>query len=516
MKTTLRPTSPEPPSTPLSSGSPPLRIEVVGSSEAKRFDALLKAQHYLGEGRSVGDYLRQVAIENGQWVALLAWGPACYALKDRDRWIGWSATQRAERLKLVVQNRRFLLLSPKGQRPNLASQVLGAATRGLAAHWREEFGYAPVLAETFTDIEQFAGTCYKASGWEAVGQSQGYARHRADFYVRNDRPKRLWLKKLHADAVAILGGATLPSAQEPGGHSNAHGVMPLNEAQRRSLAQTLAEVEDVRKANLQFGMGPVLSIVAMALLCGVRQLSQIVRFGHRLTQAQRRELGLPRKKKTRFYRVPCYDVFYKMLRRIDPEDLARKLNGWLQQNQGALPTALALDGKMIRDVVGVVTLAEHEQGQPWAMSRMSEKQGEGQHCELKSAQRLLENGPALDHRIVTADPLHNQKLTAQIIVEKGGDYLLQIKGNQPTLQEYARRSFITPPFFPPPTNAAMDAENGGKSPSLPPRRWKPTSPTPAPWWPCAVGAALKPIWGRPRSDTSSAAWNPQSCRRRAP
>ena len=43
----------------------------------------------------------------------LCWfgGPACYALKDRDRWISWSAIQRGERLKLVVQNRRFLLLN---------------------------------------------------------------------------------------------------------------------------------------------------------------------------------------------------------------------------------------------------------------------------------------------------------------------------------------------------------------------------------------------------------------------
>jgi hypothetical protein len=47
--------------------------------------------------------------------------PGCYALKDRDRWIGWSASQR------VVQNRRFLVLAPKGASSNLASQALGAA-----------------------------------------------------------------------------------------------------------------------------------------------------------------------------------------------------------------------------------------------------------------------------------------------------------------------------------------------------------------------------------------------------
>jgi hypothetical protein len=140
-------------------------------------------------------------------VGLLVWGPAAYKLKDRERWIGWSVPQRLQRLKLVVQNRRFLLLSPKGAEPNLASQVLGAACKALAAHWRQRFGYAPLLAESFTDPEAYAGTCYKASGWEPVGMSEGYSRHRPDFYLPNQRPKRLWLKALCPPGPAAARGA---------------------------------------------------------------------------------------------------------------------------------------------------------------------------------------------------------------------------------------------------------------------------------------------------------------------
>jgi hypothetical protein len=43
----------------------------------------------------------------------------------------WSAPQRIERLKLVVQNRCFLVLADKGPCPNLASQAMGAALRAL-------------------------------------------------------------------------------------------------------------------------------------------------------------------------------------------------------------------------------------------------------------------------------------------------------------------------------------------------------------------------------------------------
>ena len=156
-------------------------VRVASVAEREWFDLQLTQRHYLGAGRSVGDYLRQIVTVRGQVVALLVWGPACYALKDRDRWIGWSANQRVERLKLVVQNRRFLVLGEKGRSPNLASQAMGAALRALPAHWQEHFGYSPLLAESFTDPEAYAGTCYKASNWEAVGFSAGYARHRADF-----------------------------------------------------------------------------------------------------------------------------------------------------------------------------------------------------------------------------------------------------------------------------------------------------------------------------------------------
>src|ERR1700751_6152524 len=104
-----------------------MTVRVPSDQELGWFDELLAQKHYLGAGRPVGDYLRQVVEKDGHAVALLVWGPACYALKDRDQWICWSTIQRLERLKLIVQNRRFLVLADKGQSPNLASQAMGAA-----------------------------------------------------------------------------------------------------------------------------------------------------------------------------------------------------------------------------------------------------------------------------------------------------------------------------------------------------------------------------------------------------
>ena len=164
---------------------------IGGDSKREWFDTQLATSRYLGAGRSIGDYLRQIINARDQVAALLVKGPACDAVKDQDRWIGCSANQRVERLKPVVQNRRSPVFGEKARTPNLASQAIGAALRALPAPWRENFGYRPLLAEGFTDPEAHAGTCYKASNWEPVDFSAGYAWHRADFYMPNERPKRL-------------------------------------------------------------------------------------------------------------------------------------------------------------------------------------------------------------------------------------------------------------------------------------------------------------------------------------
>jgi hypothetical protein len=50
--------------------------------------------------------------------------------------------------------------------------------------------------------------------------------------------------------------------------------------------------------------------------------------------------------------------------------------------------------------------------------------------EQTAAVALLAALPALDGQPLTADPLHCQQSHARTIVDKGGDYLFQIQGNQ--------------------------------------------------------------------------------------
>ena len=240
----------------------------------------------------------------------------------------------------------------------------------------------------------------------------------------------------------------VPENAAPGVLAPTSGVLPLNMPQMSSLFEVFRLMLDPRGRSAQFRIGGVLSLIAMAILSGARDISEIARFAHRLQPRQRAHIGMPRKAGTRaFYRVPTYSVFYQVLKRMDAEVFAERLSGWLQAWAGSLPGGLALDGKMIRDRIGMVTLAEHEDGSPLSMTVMDQKEGT-KRSESSASRQLLEKLPALDGKTVTADALHCQTQTARIIGEKGGDYLLQIKANQPKLQQLAQAlGAVTPPLF---------------------------------------------------------------------
>jgi hypothetical protein len=245
------------------------------------------------------------------------------------------------------------------------------------------------------------------------------------------------------------------------------GQLPLKAPEAQSLHQVFINAPDPRAANTRYRTASVLVLIALALLAGRREIAEIARFATTLTQGQRRRLGLPRKKGTRaFSQVPGYDVFYQVLTRMDPEEFARRLSQWLSSRAGTLPVALAMDGKMIRDHIGLLTLAQHEDGAPQAVAVYDQKEGT-QRCEQTAAQTLLESWEALEGKMITADPLHCQRQSARTLVEKGGDYLLPIKANQKRLLKLAQKfdALADTPFLSSPKPATDESKPAASMPS---------------------------------------------------
>jgi hypothetical protein len=429
-----------------------LEVATVGGEDLPRAALLLEEEHYLGAARPVGRTLVQAVHHQGRWVALLVWGPAALKLADRDEAIGWTDSQRAERIGLIVQNRRFLVLG-KTRMPNLASRALGLAVKELPAAWEHAHGYQPLLAETFTDIEQFEGTCYKAAAWQPCGITKGFTReHRADFFFRNDRPKKLWLRVLHRQAAPMLCNIEMPPQYAAGLNLNSpERALPLRKAQLESLRDVLREVPDPRARNRSFPCSSLLLLVAMGLLAGRKSLASIQRYGQFLTQKQRATLGWPSNRAGTFRPAPSYSALYNLLRKINPHDFAAALNGWLSAAHGTLPRGLAVDGKYVRDLVLTLCLSEHESGAPAAIaiaaqapvSEESKREGE-----LSAARRFYATTP-LHGAIVTGDALNCERESATLVVENGADYIFQLKENQPNALKHAMAMTAKlPPLLP--------------------------------------------------------------------
>lgn len=429
-----------------------VQVRLICAAERARWDAEIAQKHYLKKAHLVGEQLRYVAEVEGQWVALLGWSAGSYHLRPREAWIGWTVEQRRQRLALVANNSRFLILEP-GRWPNLASRVLALALARLASDWQAVYGHPILVVESFVDSQLFRGTAYKANGWEALGQTAGFARVAEDFYVAHERPKQLWVKALVPQARAWLRGESLPAPL-------AEQLTPLV-PQCRTKAPALGSLwerlhrrlPDARGAEgLRHPQATVLCLVLLALLCGVsggyRDLED---FAQGLNRGQRRRLRCWRNPRTGRYEVPDESTFFRVLKALDPVQLGQLLVQWETDRCGwAEGGLLGLDGKAIRNggqhLLGAVDL---KSGRTLRLEAVAEKTNE-----IPVAQRLLADWQ-LDGQVAVLDALHTQLETARLIVQSaGGDYLLTIKGNQKGLLKSAQT--LLPEGVPPYTRGGGD------------------------------------------------------------
>ena len=132
----------------------------------------IQRYHYLGHKLLPGAQIRYFVYSQNQRIALLGFAAAAWQTAPRDDYIGWNHKQRQKNLHLIVNNARFLIL-PWIKSHNLASRILAMSAKMLPQHWQEQYGYRPVLLETFVEKPRFKGTCYRAANWVFLGQTKG-------------------------------------------------------------------------------------------------------------------------------------------------------------------------------------------------------------------------------------------------------------------------------------------------------------------------------------------------------
>lgn len=185
-----------------------LRVELVARGKAlKLWNEFIARYHYLGYAIMPGAQLRYFIMAGDQVLGAMGFGGAAWKVAPRDQFIGWNPDERQNRLHLVINQTRFLIL-PWVRCQNLATKSLALVTRRIQDDWEKRYSYRPVLMETFVDITKFRGTCYKAGNWLEVGRTQG--RSRMDRYNAKDKPvKGIWLMPLSRNfRTALVGSAS--------------------------------------------------------------------------------------------------------------------------------------------------------------------------------------------------------------------------------------------------------------------------------------------------------------------
>lgn len=182
-----------------------LTVQIVTRGpKLRRWNEFVGRYHYLGYKMLPGSQIRYFIMDGERVLGAMGFGAAAWKAAPRDNFIGWTHEERERGLNLIVGQSRFLIL-PWVHCKNLASKTLAMVTKRLPSDWEELYGFKPVLLETFVDITRFRGTCYKASNWINVGNTQG--RGKLDRYSEfSQSVKSIWCFPLTRDFRQRLRG----------------------------------------------------------------------------------------------------------------------------------------------------------------------------------------------------------------------------------------------------------------------------------------------------------------------
>jgi len=203
----------------------------------------------------------------------------------------------------------------------------------------------------------------------------------------------------------------------------------------------LKVVPDVRqKRSKRHKLIDILFIALCTILSDGQGYSDMVLFAASREDWLRKYIELPRG-------IPSYDTFRRIFLILEPSSLKECLICWAEGLKGMTGgLVIALDGKTIRhsfDTWGgqkpihLVSAWVTELGISLACEKVDAKSNE-----IPTALEILDK-LSIRGRTITYDAMGCQKEFAAKVIDKGGDYLLCVKRNQPGLHEDLKEFFDT-------------------------------------------------------------------------
>jgi predicted transposase YbfD/YdcC len=215
---------------------------------------------------------------------------------------------------------------------------------------------------------------------------------------------------------------------------------PSVDPRRLDIAHHFANVPDPRHPAFRERhlLGDILVLALSAVLAGARSWEGIAEFGRsKVTWLRSLGLSLPNG-------IPAHDTFNRIFADLDPAAFQASFTSWINGVCAALGLRyIPIDGQALRGTRGpdgtclhLVSAWAAEQRLSLAQVAVEDKSNE--ITAIPEVLKLLD----LHGALVSIDAIGTQKQIAAQIREGGGDYLLAVKDNQPTLAEDVVACFL--------------------------------------------------------------------------
>lgn len=204
-----------------------------------------------------------------------------------------------------------------------------------------------------------------------------------------------------------------------------------------TLFEALQAIPDHRaRKGRRFPLATILTIALAAMLSGADDLLAIARWGRRLSPQALWALGASKKRR----KAPCHATYHYIFQQLSAADLRAALGVLVNTDEGL--GHVAIDGKRLRgsqhdNSPGVHMLHAFSTKLQAVVGSLRVPPDSGECIE---AVALLKSLP-LQGAVVTGDAAFTLEPIVAAIRERGGDYFLFVKANQPQLRAELARAF---------------------------------------------------------------------------
>ena len=219
-----------------------------------------------------------------------------------------------------------------------------------------------------------------------------------------------------------------------------------------SLMELLEGLQDPRRAQgKRHPLPALLGLAVVGMLAGMTSYEAIVQYGKERGWGFLQLLGFTTKWGL------CKATYSRVFRRIDVTDFEARVGQWIEARLGRDDAPhLSIDGKTARGSRDGITPGVHlvSAYASDVKAVLAQLRVDAKTNEHKAALELLGVLP-LKGKVITGDAMFTHRDVCAKVIEGGGDYVLPVKDNQPTLVKDITAAFAAPGagLSPPPDRA---------------------------------------------------------------